>query len=209
MIHPGLYAGPVVPTPAERVDPELVVYAGRYVPEKRVDALVRAFERALERRPGLRLDLYGDGPERPRVEAVVRELGLTSSVRILGRRPEEEVAEAMGRAACLATASEREGYGLVVVEAAARGTPSVVVEGLENAATELVVQDVNGTVARSHSPDDLSDALLGVIEGGPPLRDSTARWFAENAPTLTIEHSLEEVLREYSNETPPDSRARS
>jgi glycosyltransferase involved in cell wall biosynthesis len=208
-IHPGLYAGSVVPTPAERVDPELVVYAGRYVREKRVDALVRAFARALERRPGLRLELYGDGPDRARVEAVVRDLGLTSDVRILGRRPEEEVADAIGRAACLATASEREGYGLVVVEAAARGTPSVVVAGPENAATELVVQDENGVVARSHSPDDLADALLSVIGGGPPLRDSTARWFAENAPTLAIEHSLEEVLREYSKETAMDSRARS
>lgn len=206
-IHPGLYAGSVDPTPAERVDPALVVYAGRYVREKRVDALVRAFARARERRPDLRLDLYGDGPERRRVEALIRDLGLTSNVRVLGRRPEEEVADAIGRAACLATASEREGYGLVVVEAAARGTPSVVAAGPENAATELVVQGVNGTVARSHSPDDLADALLSVIDRGPPLRDSTARWFAENAPALTIDHSLEQVIREYSRETDTDLRA--
>jgi glycosyltransferase involved in cell wall biosynthesis len=197
-ILPGLYAGPVEPTLASDVDPTLVVYAGRHVREKRVDALVRAFARAGEQRTGLRLDLYGDGPEQPRVEALARELGLASSVRFLGRRPEEEVAEAMASASCLATASEREGYGLVVVEAAARGTPSVVVEGPENAAVELVQDGVNGAVARSASPDDLADALLRVLEGGAELRRSTADWFAENAPRLLIGRSLEIVLAGYA-----------
>ena len=61
----------------------------------------------------------------------------------------------MARAACLATASEREGYGLVVVEAAAHGTPSVIVAGAENAAIELVDDGVNGVVA----PDATARAL--------------------------------------------------
>jgi glycosyltransferase involved in cell wall biosynthesis len=104
----------------------------------------------------------------------------------------------MASASCLATASEREGYGLVVVEAAARGTPSVVVEGPENAAVELVQDGVNGAVARSASPDDLADALLRVLEGGAELRRSTADWFAENAPRLLIGRSLEIVLAGYA-----------
>ena len=197
-IHPGLYAGPVEPTPAERIDRSLVVYAGRHVPEKRVAALVRGFAHARERHPDLRLELYGDGPERPRVETLARDLGLSTNAVVHGRRPEAEVADAVGRAACLATASEREGYGLVVVEAAARGTPSVVVAGPENAATELVVDGVNGAIARSASADDIADALLAVVEGGPELRESTARWFAENAPALTIERSLELVIAGYA-----------
>jgi glycosyltransferase involved in cell wall biosynthesis len=196
-ILPGLYAGPVDPTPAERVDPDLVVYAGRHVPEKRIDALVRAFALARERRPALRLVLYGDGPERPRLEALVRNLGVESTVTLRGRRPEEEVAAAIAQAACLATASEREGYGLVVVEAAAHGTPSVVVAGSENAATELVVDGVNGVLSPDASPERLADALLRVVETGRPLRDSTIRWFADNARTLRIEASLELVLRAF------------
>ena len=45
--------------------------------------------------------------------------------------------------------SRREGYGMVVVEAAARGTPSIVVAGEDNAATELIEEGVNGFVAPS------------------------------------------------------------
>ncbi len=119
-------------------------------------------------------------------------------VRVLGRRSEEEVANAIASAACLATASEREGYGLVVVEAAACGTPSVVVAGAENAAVELVHDGVNGAIAPSASPPDISDALLRVIAAGEPLRVSTSAWFAESAPALQIGRSLELVLAEYA-----------
>jgi glycosyltransferase involved in cell wall biosynthesis len=195
---PGLYAGHARTSSAERVDPDLVVYAGRFVREKRVDALVRGFAAAHARRPGLRLELYGDGPERPRIEALAREIGLEGAVVVRGRSPEQEVASAMARAACVATASEREGYGLVVVEAAAEGTPSVVVAGPENAAVELVDPGANGAVARSASADDVARALLDVVEAGDRLRETTTAWFAGNVDRLTIDRSLELVLEEYA-----------
>ena len=103
----------------------------------------------------------------------------------------------IARAACVATASEREGYGLIIVEAAARGTPSVVVKGPENAATELVVEGVNGAIASGASPSHLASAILRVVAAGPTLRDTTTRWFAENARTLRMERSLELVVRTY------------
>jgi glycosyltransferase involved in cell wall biosynthesis len=196
------------PTSADHVDPELIVYAGRHVAEKRVDALVRAFAHAKAARPGLRLEIFGDGPKRPEVEQVVADLGLAESVTVAGRRAEADVDAALGRAACIATASEREGYGLVVVEAAARGTPSVVVAGSENAATELVHEGVNGAVARDASPEELAAALVRVVEAGPRLRASTTEWFAENVATLTLERSLEVVTKAYEEAlaTRPTSR---
>jgi glycosyltransferase involved in cell wall biosynthesis len=197
LVLPGLYAGPVEPTPTDRLDPTLVVYAGRHVKEKRVDAVVRGFALARDRRPDLRLELYGDGPERPHVERLVHDLGVASSVALRGHRPEDEVENAIARAACLVTASEREGYGLVVVEAAARGTPSVVVAGPENAATELVEDGVNGVVSEDPSPESLAHAIVRVVEAGRPLRESTAEWFAANASTLRIDRSLEVVSADY------------
>jgi len=198
VLLPGLYSGPINPPPMAPVDRALVVYAGRHVQEKRVGNLVRAFGRARERNPHLRLELFGDGPERAHVEELTRTLGLDSSVLVHGRRPEDEVDEAIARAACLVTASEREGYGLVVVEAAAHGTPSVVVAGPENAATELVQDGVNGAIAPNASPDALARAIERVLEAGPSLRESTTSWFAENARTLRIERSLELVIEGYA-----------
>jgi glycosyltransferase involved in cell wall biosynthesis len=197
VVLPGLYAGPAEHTGPAEVDPMLVVYAGRHVREKRIDLLVRAFALARKRCPELRLELYGDGPERQRVERIAEELGLSDAVGFAGKRPEEEVDAAIARAACLATASEREGYGLVLVEAAAHGTPSVIVAGSENASLEIVAHGVNGVVAPEPSAASLAAAIVEVVEAGTRLRASTARWFEENAERLRIEASLELVADAY------------
>jgi glycosyltransferase involved in cell wall biosynthesis len=199
VILPGIYAGPVEPAPASDVDSSLVVYAGRLVREKRVPALVHAVASLRAQRSDLRLDIYGEGPERGPLARLVKQLGLEESVHIHGHCPENEVAEALARSACVATASEREGYGLVVVEAAARGTPSVVVAGSENAATDLVAEGVNGAVAESADAEEVARAIQRVLTLGPTLRASTVRWFKKNAATLKIDASLDLVLQVYSD----------
>lgn len=199
-VLPGLYAGPVLASAGTVVEP-VVVYAGRHVPEKRVPLLVEAFAVARRAVPSLRLALYGDGPDRGNAEAAAARLGVADAVESLGRRPQEEVESAFARAACVATASEREGYGLIVVEAAARGTPSVVAAGPENASTELVVDGVNGAIAADATPESLADAIVRVVRAGTALRESTLAWFAANADDLRIERSVELVTRSYEDET--------
>jgi glycosyltransferase involved in cell wall biosynthesis len=84
-----------------------------------------------------------------------------------------------------------------VVEAAAHGTPSVVVAGPDNASVELVEDGVNGVVAASTEAEDLADAILRVRDGGAALRRTTLDWFVRNAERLSIATSLEEVARRY------------
>jgi len=196
-VLPGLYAGPVEAAPGEAPEP-LVVFAGRHVKEKRVPLLVEGFAVARRERPSLRLAVYGDGPERPLAERHAQGLGLGGSVEFLGRRPQAEVESAFARASCVATASEREGYGLIVVEAAARGTPSVVVAGEENAAVELVVSGVNGVVAHHASAESIGAAIGEVVDRRTALRETTLRWFVEHADQLRLERSLELVTASYA-----------
>jgi glycosyltransferase involved in cell wall biosynthesis len=87
--------------------------------------------------------------------------------------------------------SRREGYGLVVVEAASLGTPTVVVECPDNAAAELVVDGENGVVVRSADPDELADAIVRIQEAGQDLRLSTAEWFRRNRKRLSLDRSLD------------------
>ena len=183
------------PQPGEPV----VVFAGRHIPEKRVPALVPAIARARASAPELTCDVYGDGPDRAAVEAAVREHGLEDVVRVHGFVDGDVVDGALSRALCLALPSRREGYGLVVIEAASRGTPSVVVAGPDNAATELVDEGANGVVSRSADADDLAAAILAVRAGGPALREATAAWFDANAERLSLESSLETVLGYYAS----------
>jgi glycosyltransferase involved in cell wall biosynthesis len=87
---------------------------------------------------------------------------------------------------------------MVVVEAAALGTPSVVVSAPDNAATDLISEGENGYVARSAAPADLAAAIERVHSEGHALRERTAAWFAANAERLSIESSLRRVLESYA-----------
>jgi glycosyltransferase involved in cell wall biosynthesis len=176
-----------------------VVFAGRHIPEKRVPALVEAMPALRERAPELRLDVFGDGPDRALVERRVSELGLGDVVSVHGFVAAEEVGRALRHAVCMVLPSSREGYGMVVVEAAAMGTPSVVVAAPDNAAVELVDEGENGFIAPSARPEDLAGAIVRARDGGAALRESTADWFERNARRLSMASSLERVVAAYSN----------
>ncbi len=197
----GEYAGPLTapaPLPAELV----AVFAGRHIPEKRAPALVPAVALARARVPGLRGRVLGDGPERGAVLRAIEEHGMAGVVEAPGFVATEQVEHDLARALCMVLPSSREGYGLVVVEASAVGTPSIVVRGEDNAATELVAEGVNGFVAASAAPQDLADAIVRVHEAGAGLRASTAGWFARNARRLSLDSSLDVVARSYAAEEP-------
>jgi glycosyltransferase involved in cell wall biosynthesis len=103
----------------------------------------------------------------------------------------------MGSAAVLVNPSRREGFGLVVAEAAARGTPSVVVAGEDNASVELVHDGVNGFVAPSVAPADLGAAIVRALDAGETLRASTRDWFAGARETENLGRSVDELLARY------------
>ena len=190
----GIYAAPQPDAQVEPyVDPGPVVFAGRHIAEKRVPSLIPA----LARLPGIRGEIYGDGPEREQVVSLIRSHGLEERVSAPGFVPHERVDAALRGALCLVLPSRREGYGLVVVEACAAGTPAVVVADPDNAATELIEEGVNGFVAASDSPEDMAAAIVRVREGGAALRASTAEWYRANARRLSLEGSLERVAEAY------------
>ena len=176
----GAYEGSLEPHP-EYDNRPVVVFAGRHIPEKRVPAIVPAIARVRMERPEVRGLILGDGPERNEVMRLVRTSGLSGVIDVPGFVPTEVVDEAISHALCLVLPSRREGYGLVVVEAAAKGTPSVVVAGEDNAAVELIEQGVNGFVAASdsrrtwpgRSPQSRRGAPRCAVlprRGSPPMR---------------------------------------
>jgi glycosyltransferase involved in cell wall biosynthesis len=188
----GLWGGDPadIPQPRRAHEPPTVVFAGRHIPEKRAATIPAAIALL----PGHRARILGDGPERGAVRAEVERLGLEEVIDVPGFVDAEDVADAMATSTCLLLPSVREGYGLVVVEAARLGTPSVVVAAPDNAAVELVEDGVNGRVA----PDGSPEALARAIEAAAPLRDSTHAWFRDHARELSVEGSLDAVLAAYA-----------
>jgi len=181
------------PLPAEPV----VVFAGRHVPGKNPVAVVHAVAKARETIPDLRGAIYGDGPDRPKVLAAIAEHRLEGVVVAPGFVDEQVIDEALARALCLVLPSQREGYGLVVVEALSKGTPTILVRGEDNAATELIEEDVNGFVAADASAVSLAEAIAHVRDAGQALRESTLNQFMRMNDRLAVKTSLDTLLARY------------
>jgi glycosyltransferase involved in cell wall biosynthesis len=195
----GMVAGlPPSEAPAE-AEP-LVLFAGRHIPEKRAPAMVAAVAAARERLPGLRGAVLGDGPQREEVLARVRELGLKDVIEVPGFVDAGDLHDRLRRALCLVLPSEREGYGMVVVEASAAGTPSVVCAAPDNAAVELIEEGVNGFVAPDASPEALAAAIERVHAAGADLRASTHAWYRRHEGRLSLQGSLDRVSAAYRGE---------
>jgi glycosyltransferase involved in cell wall biosynthesis len=196
----GLYASPgAPPDPSARAAARepLVLFAGRLIPEKRAPLGAAAVALAARRIEGLRGVFYGEGPERAALDAEIARLGAAGIVAAPGFADADALERDMRRALCLLVPSRREGYGLVVVEAAAHATPSVVVAAPDNAAVELVQEGVNGVVVAEDTPEAIADAIVEVWQRGAALRESTAGWFAANSEALSLEGSLRAVLESY------------
>lgn len=122
VVPPGVdlrrYAAPEV-----RDGRPLLVYVGRLKRYKQLDVVVRAFARARAQVPGAELVLVGKGDDRARLEALVRHLRLGEAVRFTGYLAEAEKLVWLRRACAVVYPSQKEGWGIATIEAAACGTP--------------------------------------------------------------------------------------
>lgn len=175
-----------------------VVAAGRQITEKRFPAVVDAIAEARVRGLEVTGVIFGDGPDHARVIERIEACGLDGEVSAPGFVDPDVMEAALGAALCLVHPSQREGYGLVVIEAAAHGTPVVVVEGPDNAAAELVIDGINGFLAPDASATALADAIERVALEGERLRESSRLWFEENERRLSVEGSLATITASYA-----------
>lgn len=170
-----------------------VLYAGRHIPDKRVEVLPAAVAAVRERHPSLRLVITGRGASTATIEEAVTAVDGWGWTSMPGFVSETELRDLMARASAVVNPSRREGYGLVVVEAAASGTPTVLVADEGNASTELVQTDVNGFIAASVEPGPLGSAIAAAVAGGEALRRRTREWYSGAIRTRTIRRTVQQL----------------
>jgi len=116
-----------------------LIYTGRLLEHKRLDLLLRSLPSLAATRPGPLLTIFGEGPDRPRLERLAVELGIAERVVFRGHvESSEEVWRELGGARIAVQPSAREGFGLFPLEAMAAGLPVVYCESTESAVEELV-----------------------------------------------------------------------
>ena len=153
-------------------------------PSKRVEDVVRAFKIVHDQDPESRLVIVGKGEDRylQRLQGLAGTLGLSGSVEFAGGKPSYHERDAvMASLDCLVMASVREGWGLVVSEAARFGVPSVAydVPGLRDS----IDDGVSGKLVPNSDWRALGVATASIILD-PDLREST--WRTSGAVTSPL-----------------------
>jgi len=196
IVSPGLIEDldPMLDPVVTAIDPPTVVFAGRMIPDKRVDTIPAAVAWARTELPTLRARLLGDGQQRASVQREVDLLGLHDIVDLPGFVDQAELTRALCTASCLINPSQREGYGIIVVEANAVGTPAILVEAPDNASVELITPGVNGVVAAGTDPEILGRAIVDVVTAGAAMRATTYAWYADAVKTKTMSAAADGIL---------------
>lgn len=183
--------------PSLATSPPTVLFVGRHIAEKRLDALPAALAVARRSIPDLVAVIAGSGPETDSAIRAAHAAGMAAAMRFVGRVDDVELGALMDSAAVLVNSSMREGFGLVVAEAASHGTPSVVIAGEDNAAAELVNDGENGYIAASADPEVLGAAIARAVAGGQELRRSTAAWFARERTMRSLRVSSVRLIERW------------
>lgn len=142
---------------------------GQLVPHKGHDLAIRA----LAMLPDVSLMVAGNGPDRERLEALARELGVAERVRLLGPVPQTELRNYYNAADLLVLASEREGWANVLLESMACGTP--VVASAVCGTPEVVTAPEAGRLMADRTPESLADAVK-LLRAEAPERQATRRY---------------------------------
>ncbi len=184
---------------------KIVLYVGRFDPRKGIETLVRAFAQSKFRgEENLKLILAGgsrpgqsDGIERERIEAIVRELGLSDCTIFPGRLEEAELPVYYAAADVCVMPSHYEAFGLVAIEAMANRTPVVAsnVGGLQF----TVIPEITGLLVTPKDEAGFTKAIDRVL-ADPAWRDELGQAGRERVETAFSWHSVASRLSKlYTN----------
>lgn len=194
IVHNGADGGLVL---GHEPDPRRVVVLGRLVAHKRVDRVLVACADLMSAGRPVRLDVVGRGPETQALRDRATALGLADHVTFHGFVDEQRKAALLRRAQLHVCASQGEGWGQVVLEAAAAGVPTLAydVPGLRDS----VLDERTGWLlpAEADLTDGLDRALAALAEPGlPSLMADECRAWADKFTWSTMRARFVDLVHE-------------
>jgi glycosyltransferase involved in cell wall biosynthesis len=191
VIHPGIELGWLHPDPSVARFPDpTFLYLGRLKHYKGIETAIRAVGLARQQGRMLRLEIVGQGDDRPRLESVVRQAALGDLIRFRGFVSEVEKRDLLRRSWGLIFPSAKEGWGIANVEAAACGTPAIASDrpGLRDS-----IQDGQTGVLVPHGDAGALAGAMIRLAGDPGLVEKLGKAGRRFAETLSWDRAARET----------------
>jgi glycosyltransferase involved in cell wall biosynthesis len=164
-----------------------IIFLGRLKRYKRIDLLIKAYKIVSERVPETELWIVGDGDHRKELEQLAGEMKIKAD--FSGYVDEATKAKLLREAWVFVITSEKEGWGVTVIEANACGTPCIAydVPGLRDS----IIDEETGILVRADGDvEDLAEAIIMVLEDDE-LRETLSKNALEYAKRFSWDISAE------------------
>jgi len=168
------------------IEGKSLVYMGRVSYEKSIDQAIQAFALAAEKNPEIKLFIVGEGPERTKLEALARRLGIKEKVIFTGFLRGYKLTRALQASEMFVTASQSENMPISILEAMACGLPIIAVSAL--GIPEIVKNGVNGFLSVPDQPKEMARNILELFEKNDLLEK-----FSVASRELSLTYSREKI----------------
>ncbi len=133
------------------------VSTGNLIETKRMDLTIEAFYRAFGNNSKVTLTIFGQGPERKKLEHLINKYNLNSQVKLMGLCTREEIAKQLKQCDCFVLVSQSETFGVAYIEALAMGVPVI---ATKCGGPEAFVNEKNGLMVNVNDVEELTEALI-------------------------------------------------
>jgi 1,2-diacylglycerol 3-alpha-glucosyltransferase len=185
----------------------LLLYVGRVAHEKNIEFLLHSFVALRRTRPDAMLAIAGEGPARPALQSLARELGIMQSLYFIGYlNREHALADCYAAADVFVFASRTETQGLVLLEALAQGRPVVSTAML---GTTSILQPGCGARVAPERPDAFAQIVADILED--PQRaarlSAQARDYAQSWTSAHMSWRLAKLYGDLKHTNPATATA--
>lgn len=170
---------------------KLIVAMGRLTEQKGFDLLIKAFGTVKNDIPGWKLDIWGEGPMKSELEDLITGLSLNDSVRLCGLTDDTDTV--FSSAGLFILSSRFEGFGNVIIEAMACGTPVISTDCPEGPA-EIIKNRETGILVKSEDINDLAINIKALI-ADPQLR----KMISQNALIAAKDYDIKQISARWND----------
>jgi len=185
ILHAIPHSFPATPAPSVQREPDMAVSVGRLSEEKYLASAVRAFRLVVDEIPDAVYRIYGTGPERDSLDALIKELGLTKNVFLEGFT--DDAATQLARAQVSLTTSVYEGFCMSVAESCLQETP-VIAFDVEYGPSDIVPTAAHGSILPTRDEKAMAREIIRYFRDerlraqvGARARQSVLDRFGEQA----------------------------
>ena len=138
-----------------------------------------------------RFTFIGSGPMKEEIKETILKMNLQARVFLIENADDESKNLILQNCIALVHPSSREGYGLVIIEAAAMGVPAILIRGKDNKSTELGISP--SLIADKYDVSTLANLVFEANRNRTSLSQECTRWINEESPKMSAAESITET----------------